>query len=491
MNAETNKSKLLINLTYLYITLPFIIFVIGWIKWYYAIIFIFFITISLVKIMKSTDSIWVPSFNKINILKSLIIIIFISIIVYLSGIGNFVWQNSDHEYRNSIFRILVEDKWPLINYEWNSKGSGLIYYIGFWLPAAVVGKITNLQFGYYFQIVWAIIGIFFTYYLICTLYKKIIIWPLIILMFFSGLDIVGYITTSNGLNNLSFITHLEWWAGKYQYSSIITQLFWVFNQAIPTWCITMLLYAQNNSKNAIFLLSLSMLSSTLPFIGLIPYVIYVTLVKSEVDFHKITKTNIIYKLKKIIKQAFTFQNFIGGGIIGITSFLYLKGNSAGQYVENLVAKLNIINILIYYLFCFLEFGIYLLIIKKYQSRNSLFYFVLISLCIIPLIRVGTSADFCMRASIPALLLLILLIIDTIIKAYKKKDFITIKILLFVLIIGSVTSLLEINRTLYRTYDLIKQYGEIVNEEVNKKDVYTGINFSGDIEENLFFEYLAK
>lgn len=47
-----------------------------------------------------------------------------------------------------------------VSYEEGYQMRGLIYYIGYWLPAAVVGKVFGLTAGYYFQYVWAIIGIF-------------------------------------------------------------------------------------------------------------------------------------------------------------------------------------------------------------------------------------------------------------------------------------------------------------------------------------------
>jgi hypothetical protein len=325
----------------------------------------------------------------------------------------------------------------------------------------------------------------------CAWLKKLLIWPFMIFLFFSGLDIIGYTAASNGFEHLTLISHIEWWAGEYQYSSIITQLFWVFNQAIPTWCITILLFLQKNSKNAVYLLALSMLSSTLPFIGMIPYVIYIAIKKSGVYIHNLSNSNIFYAIKKIVKEVCSLQNILGGGIIGIISFLYLKGNSAGQYIDSIANEINLANFLIYYLFCFLEVGIYLSIIYKYQNKSGLYYFIGVSLLIIPIIKIGTSADFCMRASIPAMVILILLIIDTIIKAKEKRDIVTIVRIIVILLIGSVTPVLEINRTVYETYSSIKEIGKIDNDEVDRKNIYTELNFSGVIKDNIFFEIFVK
>jgi hypothetical protein len=238
-----------------------------------------------------------------------------------------------------------------------------------------------------------------------------------------------------------------------------------------------------------------MISSTLPFMGLIPFVIYFAITKSGVNINNIHIDNIFSKIKIIMKETCSIQNVLGGGIIGIISFLYLRGNSAAQYTGNISSDFNtfyfIIKCMMHCLFFLLEAGIYIFCIYRYQINNGLFYVVGISLFLIPLIKVGTSLDFCMRASIPALLLLIIMIIDTFLKAKCKKDTKLIICLAVILLIGSITPILEINRTIYTTYSIIKERGKVENAEATKKDVYNGINFSGDIKDNIFYDIFVK
>lgn len=488
------KSRILINIAYIYVTLPFLIFIIGWIKWYYALVMCSVIIYSLLKIMKNTEPVWCPDSSKKNTLKITIILLIISILVFLSGIGKYAWQNFDHSTRNTIFRIMVEDEWPLISYDWNCEGSGLIYYIGFWLPAAVIGKLTNLYIGNFFQVIWAILGILIVYFLISSIIKKLLIWPLLLFLFFSGLDILGAIITIP--EKITLIHHLEWWTGNYyQYSSVITQIFWVYNQSIPAWCITMLMFIQTKSDNLIFLLALSMLCSTIPFLGLIPLVIYLILTRSELHLVASSGSNLFSLFKKIVKEVCTFQNILGGGIIGIISFLYLQGNSASQYIS-INLPLNVVRLIIYYIFIFLEVGVYLLVIYKYQKKNGIYYLIGVCLSLFPFVKVGTSADFCMRASIPALLILILLVIDTILQAYCKRDMKTIIILFIIFLIGSVTPIIEINRTVINTYNSFKAYGSLEIEEDTRKEVYeelniSGVKYSGNIKDNVFYEIFVK
>ena len=57
------------------------------------------------------------------------------------------------------------------------------------------------------------------------------------------MDIVGLLLTGNPSvieTRLCEKIHIEWWARFYQFSSFTTQLFWVFNQAVPAWIATLL-----------------------------------------------------------------------------------------------------------------------------------------------------------------------------------------------------------------------------------------------------------
>lgn len=90
---------------------------------------------------------------------------------------------------------------------------------------------------------------------------------------FSGMDILGYYVTGIDMSTVAQSDHLEWWT-KFQFSSITTQLFWVFNQCIPAWLVTILLFLQKSNKYMAVLLAAAMLNCTLPFVGLIPFAAY-------------------------------------------------------------------------------------------------------------------------------------------------------------------------------------------------------------------------
>jgi len=469
----------------LYLFLPFIIFLIGWIKPIISIPVLIILIVCFYRMVKSFPELWLPEISRENILNTVIILFIIIIWVYFSGIGKFVAQNSDHFLRNGIFQTLVFEKWPIVNFypsvKYYNKPISLVYYFGFWLPSAIIGKLFGLTAGYIAQMIWASMGIFLFYFLIIAKYiQKIIFWPLLVLIFFSGLDILGMYLLGNKFSDVSITAHIEWWGIPFQFSSMTTQLFWVFNQAIPLWLATLLLIIQKNNRCIAVIIALIMITSTLPFVGLVILAICVII-------RNIISKNLKKKVMFFLRDIFTFENIIGGGLIGIISFLYLKTNiSSGSngflYYQSIKGT-----VFLWFLFYIIESGVYFIVIWKYQKNNYLLYYSTLWLAVCPWIVVGNSYDFCMRASIPALIVVLLLVIDTINKSYSIKDFKTFIAIIIILIIGSFTPIKEITRTTVSTVDRMRKNQSIALES---EDIWED-NFCGFIQDSIFFDYLAR
>ncbi|MCR5045102.1 MAG: hypothetical protein K6A42_00825 [Treponema sp.] len=448
--------------------------------------------------------------------------------VYLSGIGGFVWQNSDHVVRNPLFRLLVAEKWPLVDSD-----RAIVYYLGFWLPAAVAGKIGGLTFGLFFEQFWAVAGILLFYSLWCARRRKLDIWPLLVFIFFSGMDYFGLLFCQlryrQPLEGLVSVLHLEgWFFNIYQYSSVTTQLFWVFNQAIPVWLAVIFLYSERNLSSAVFVCASLLLSSTLPALGLAPFMIWLFI--------------------KNPKELFTFQNIVGGFVAASISFLYLSNNSsarAGGAAFSLKHAVLLCGVLVFILlpfffkkkpvvlrailalvynacffgaliivkfasfyktdklhifvwhmiFIFVEVGALALVMIKKERRDSFYWIALVSLFLIPLVQVGRTTDFCMRASIPALLMICILAVDYLSSAEadssKKLFFLRPKFkkaaMIFILLVGALTPVHEFYRTILYTVTGYERHEDVLRDDLFFEPVF---NTSGAAD-NLFFKRLAK
>ena len=538
-------NKRLLTMIYVYLSLPILIFLVGWCKWYIGIPAAMIVCISVFLCIRenNTDNSIGIRPGKQDIFKCLLIIVIVMSWVGLSGVGGYVWQNSDHWWRNAMFDILVTEQWPVtgvVNMGGASQERGFVYYIGFWLPAAVIGKIGGISAGYAMQYVWAVIGILLLYALICTWRKKIVLWPLLLFIFFSGADVIGTLLNTNDAVQIWGTEHLERWPAHYQFSSTTTQLFWVFNQVIPAWLVSALIFLSEKPKNLVFVWSLIMITSTLPFAGLVPFIIYFLISRSKWQ----QNTSVSKLIKNLWNNWVSLQNVLGGGIVGIISLLYLLGNVSGAKIQlfsqglnkgsvivvlaigvilsvallwciaalfihgygNYIIKLGkglaavcivlmggyvllinqvwntyVYKLIFLALFYLLEVGLYLICLKDKAKEKYLYYITAGWLFIIPLIIVGSSLDFCMRASIPALLLITLWCIEVI--DSKEKDWVT-WVLIGLLLVGSVTPLHEMKRTLVNTKE------EYVLESVGDEVILTGDNFSGSVE-GVFWDVIAK
>lgn len=487
---EKKINNIIFNIAYIYISIPIVIFCITWLKWYYSFVLIVFLLFGLYRLCSNIHKAYKGAYSKKDIKVFVIAFVIIIAWVYLSGIGGFVYQNTDHTCRNQIYEILVNYKWPVIkqlDVDGVTTNMGLIYYIAFWIPAAAFGKLFGVTAGYVFQAIWATIGICLFFYMICIYFKRVSIFPLIAFILFSGLDLIGLKILNPDSQFVNRSLHIEWWASDFQFSSFTTQLFWVFNQALPLWLFVMLILLQENNKQMVFLMGLAVLYGPFPFLGLVPFCM-VEMLARKYDGANTFKM----WLFNFFKDTFTIENVLCGGFIGIVSFLYLKGNYVAQITESSAKNKDIRGFFFMFLIFFvLEAGVYFIAIAKNSVNNRLFYVSLISLIIIPFIKVGYNADFCMRVSIPALLVLFLLTVDSI-YAYKKSgDKIRLYILIALLVIGAATPLREINRTLVETRNRYINEENIAFDKVSEEEIFISPNFSGETDGNFFYEKLAR
>lgn len=554
-SISMHKSKLINIFVYSYIALPFLIFAAGFLKLQFAIPVSLCIVFSIIFATYENEGLAPLPISRRTALTIAAGVALITLMVFLSGIGNVLWQNNDHATRNAFFDVLVNYSWPP-KYSANASGEvGIVYYLGFWLPSALMGKLFGLGFGYAFQIIWAIMGLCILWYLLCVMHKKIVIYPLVIFLFFGGMDLIGHrlvdaiypALTSSQIGAWAYpggsaiTTHIEWWAAYYQYSSHTTQLFWVFNQCIPVWIATVLLILEKNNKNLVLIMGLTLLSSTLPFVGLIP--VFVWCAVCDHNESSLLDRPFTRDVKKSFFSLFTFQNVIGGGLSGVISFIYLIGNiasvassskssgisapasfSVGIFVFTIIvfcalylvatanAQRKISHILyfipmpiiafllaktsgtkleLYLLFVIFEFILLSLLIIPAYGKSSLFFTAVACLLIIPFFKVGTSIDFCMRASIPLLVVMCLFSIQSLKKYFDEDRQVLATLLCAVLMLGALTPVKEIARTVEATVSEIQATGSVQNDRISEERLFSAPNFTGKTKDSLFFEIFAK
>lgn len=534
--------------SYMYLALPLILFLLGWCRWQVGVPAAVLVAVSLFLCIREhrmhgcygvQQEQPAVTLTREHCLKITVIAVILLAWVGLSGVGGFVWQNGDHYFRNEMFTLLVEEKWPLvreITTETGTEARGMVYYIGFWLPAAVAGKLLGPDAGRAAQCLWALAGIVLMYTLVCLWRRRLSVWPLVLIVLFSGLDAVGVLLGTSEELQLFGKVHLEHWLACYQYSSMTTQLFWVFNQAVPAWLACALVFLGERPRNMLFVTSLLILTSTFPFAGLLPFVCYFMASRGRWD----TGTKTARGLCQTCWNNWgSVQNVLGTGAAALTGGIYIIGNYAvrgslsfldngsgvfilaagaglaagvclavaaavmrgwGPVVWRAAAVLGVVLFVarighlpyqewkspVFYwlrltLFYVVEAGAFFCVLYPGVKDKKLFLLNAVWLYIVPLIIVGNADDFCMRASIPGLFLIMLWCIQAL---DEKKPGKRVWILLLLLGIGAVTPLHEMKRSFVNTADAYE------NLSVEGEEIFRIRNFSGSVE-GFFWDYLAK
>lgn len=374
----------------------------------------------------------------------------------LSGIGGMFYQNEDHYGRNAILHDLLEHPWPV---RFPGTPYALTYYIAYWLLPALVGKGAAFLLGegvrwtaanaaLFVQTVWFLVLIFlFLLWLVRARTLLPACLSLLIFVMFSGMDalMAGYI---NDWNN-----QIEWWAGTYQFSSNTTCLFWVYNQAVPAWLAVMLLLSAPGDLGVFALVGLASFPfAPFPFIGL--FVCMAALAVCALR-REIRAGGLPGGARAFLRRCLTAPNLLACAAILPIFVPYFASNQASSeapfrfepLLHAFSPRTALFRLLLFEL---IEFGALAFVLGARFRREPLFLASVVLLILSPLFRIGFKADLGMRASIPGLTLLCVCAIRFLLDARKRRqDRYAAGVLALLLLIGSVTPLLEFERGAYK------------------------------------------
>jgi len=416
----------------LYLTLPTLIFFIGFFRPVFGILLAALTVIGLVYVFKLRTGDW-----RLISLRRFAIIIGVALIwTSLGGAGHFFYANSDWVVRDAVLRDLVVSDWPPTYGKIGDFSLILRAPIAYFMPAAVLGKVFGVAHADFFLWLWTVMGV--------ALFLALLPLPtrspfrlgaaVLVVILFSGMDIIGIVATGQPMPSLT--SHIEWWAHLFQYSSNTTLLFWVPNHAIPAWIAAALFFRhwRNRAFPAFAPIMLAALPLWSPFalIGIAPLM----LLPAALTIRQKTwsQLRIPYLLPAV-------------GVLLITA-LYLTLN-----VHQIPSKLMLPQsggpsyfFLVYTIFVILEFAVLALVLWRLQPDSPLLVSIVI-LLLLPLWSFGPGNDFVMRASVPALTILCI----TVLLCFDRNIFQTNRIdalaLVLILALGAETPIHEIFRSL--------------------------------------------
>jgi len=417
---------------------------------------------------------------------------------FFSGIGGLFYQTEDHYGRNAIFSDMLTNAWPVY---FEGTPYALTYYIAYWLlPAlAAKGAAALLGAGALWPAANAALFLETVWYLVITLLLFLSLVRakglirnaslLLLFVFFSGMDALSIPFFPTWWND-----QLEWWAQGYQFSSNTTCLFWVYNQALPAWLAMMLLLDHPEDVGSYALIGLCAFPfSPMPFIGLTVYFIGLASFKG---LALIRADGAAKGLSSLLASCLTARNVLACVSIAPAFIPYFMANAASDgapfrfdiYIDVYGTGKALLYLAIFLL---VEFGAAALVMFGRYHKNPVFLLTILSLILAPMFRIGYGQDFSMRASIPGLITLCLFCARYLLTETSAKR-IGVLLLTALLLIGSVTPLMEFARGAYK----VKQAGTIFLtanpfETVLHPEADTHNFICQDVDTSFFYRHLAK
>ena len=347
----------------------------------------------------------------------------------LGGQGKLFYANIDWQVREAVLRDLALHPWPFAYAAPSGTAEMLRAPIGMFLIPAQIWKVAGPVAGHATLLIQNALLLTALLSLASLLFdtRRARLIALAVATLFSGLDIVGQALFHAPIEN-----HLEFTFDWLQYSSHITQLFWVPQHAIAGWIATILFLLWRTERlplrAMLAVLPLTALWSPLALLGAMPFLALAGI--ETLLARKLNRADILWPaLASIITlPGLAYMASAGDGVGGRLRMLPLDSWGIVVALELLV------------------WSVPLLLIARAPTfgRAPLFLASLI-LPLLPFVQVGTSLDFLMRASIVPLALTAAYATEALGSAAESRP---IRYWLWAMLaIGSITGAAEIRRAL--------------------------------------------
>lgn len=350
----------------------------------------------------------------------------------LGGEGRFLYANYDWQVRDAVLHDMRLNPWPFV-YSLDGTAGVLRAPIAMYLLPALAGKAAGawaaelallLQNSAILALMLAAAAPLFE-----TVRARSI--ALIVFIAFSGLDIVGRAIVWLVMPSRPFRDHIETWA-DIQFSSHITQIFWVPQHAFAGWLCALLYLLWSRRLIGVGALlgavPLVALLSPLAIIGIVPFAAYAG-------------------LSTLFQRRLRLVDFVLPAValaLSIPALIYLSAGSSAVGFRLMSPGFR------YPIFIAVEVAGYLiaaaLLLRPRGDDRALLLLTALCLLVAPFGSVGEGDDFIMRTSIPALACLAFLVARIVVRQ-DRQGRIGRGLVVGLLAIGAVTGALEISRSL--------------------------------------------
>jgi len=309
------------------------------------------------------------------------------------GVAGFGIQDSDWLKHNSLLRDLTECQWPPRYVDQAGDVVGLSYYIAYYLPAALLGKITgSWAIANVALFAWTALGTSLVMAWFVRFCKARTPLPAVFLILFSGLGILATPLTSGSV--FPPTQAVEAWVPPFlSVSHTLGMRLHPHNQLGAWLGASLILYEQDRGtlRNATFYLALALLWAVFSAVGLVPFVI-------------------LGCFRGQLKSALSPQNLIIAPCILAVTGIFYAGHSAqvpvGFIWDYFEARAWVPRLALWYV---LNFGAYAVLFPGNPTKTpvpvAVRRFYLLSLALAPLFQLvvlGRYYDLGIKALAPAM-----------------------------------------------------------------------------------------
>lgn len=411
------------NAAIVYMALPNALFFLFTLKWWIGITaFALVCAAGMVSCRrKETEAGFLPitdSFEPVTVKWGMAFALLFLVFVWcvMAGQGGFVAQTWDWNGRNATLRDMVMHDWP-VTYRGGSLA--LAYYIGHWVPSALVGRAVLALGGSAdaawrianaVLLIWTCAGVLIVLSMLIVALRGDRPWKqllvLMLLVFFSQTKVIGSAAmvliqhVLGGITGKNYDLRWGWWTFQFSHNSEL--LYWVFNQTVVPWLGILLVASERSFTRIIFIAALSLICGPIPAVGI---VFFATVVGVAALCRRMKRDGALMGLTETVRSVLTFENLIGLMVVIPLVYAYLSTNSrGGTFAPAWLGKEYFWKR--YLLFVCCEAGLLLAVARR--AGNIWWWSALVWICICPLVKLGNNNDFCMRASIPAFMILMVL-----------------------------------------------------------------------------------
>lgn len=414
-----------------YIYLPMFFFILGWTKLILAVPTILICLFYFFRLRKEAND----SYEDITVQWPVLLAVSVLFILigYYAGYGRFINQPADWTKHNAILHDLAERNWPVL-YSNKGEHSMLTYYIGQYILPSLAGKIFHsARIAELALYIWNVIGIVLVYLNVLLFTRATHVlkqlafagsFPFFSLPLWLSEIVLKLMTKYNSAGDGQWFFCAD--GIQLQYSNNYTLLKWVFPQTIPIWLMLIVfLLNREKVKYYVFLLTPVLLFGTLTFLGILPLAAVGALKPlfapgDRTNGHRVTGMKA--RVKSWLYQLVSPANLTVFFSMGMLTVLYLLGNVTGEKPAELGLKVMPYNgesIVLYLVFTAVLVLPYAFILFRRHKQNWTFYVSIASLLVLPLFKMGLYNDLTMRASIPALFILMIYVIDDLFLRLEK------------------------------------------------------------------------